>query len=104
MSDSMPVSLRPLDLNPFVSAANNSVKTPESSTGFSSVLEQMINRVNNAQQTSTEISKQFQLGNPNIGLEETMIAMNKSSLSLQTLVQVRNRVSQAYSEIMNMTI
>jgi flagellar hook-basal body complex protein FliE len=42
--------------------------------------------------------------NPDVGLEETMIAMQKASLGFQAAVQVRNKVVQAYNDIMNMNV
>ena len=37
-------------------------------------------------------------------LEQTMIAMNKSQLGFTAALTVRNRLVQAYSEIMNMQV
>jgi flagellar hook-basal body complex protein FliE len=60
--------------------------------------------VSQNQQRSSELQRQFQLENPNVSLEQTMIAMNQSSLSFQAAVQVRNRLVQAYESIMNMPV
>ena len=45
-----------------------------------------------------------QLDNPTVSLEETMGAMQKAQLGFQATVQVRNRLVQAYSDIMNMQV
>jgi len=45
-----------------------------------------------------------QLDNPTVSLEETMVAMQRSQIGFQATLQVRNRLVQAYSEIMNMQV
>ena len=42
--------------------------------------------------------------NPTVSLEETMVAMQKAQLGFQATLQVRNRLVQAYSDIMNMQV
>jgi flagellar hook-basal body complex protein FliE len=60
--------------------------------------------VSRNQNAATELQRQFQLENPAVSLEETMIAMNKAQLSFAAAVQVRNRLVQAYEQIMNMPV
>jgi flagellar hook-basal body complex protein FliE len=40
----------------------------------------------------------------NGSIHATMIAMEKADLSLRTMIQVRNKVLDAYQEIMRMTV
>ena len=56
------------------------------------------------QNAATELQRQFQMENPNVSLEETMLAMNKSQIGFQAAVQVRNRLVQAYEQIMQMPV
>jgi flagellar hook-basal body complex protein FliE len=71
---------------------------------FVASLDSALKSVSRTQQASTELQRQFQLENPAVSLEETMIAMSKSQLSFQAAVQVRNRLVQAYEQIMNMPV
>jgi flagellar hook-basal body complex protein FliE len=71
---------------------------------FVASLDSALNAVSRNQQGAAELQRQFQLENPNVSLEETMIAMNKSTLSFQAAVQVRNKLVQAYEQIMNMPV
>jgi len=71
---------------------------------FASSLDSALKSVSNSQAQSSELQKQFQLENPNVSLEQTMIAMNTSALSFAAAVQVRNRLVQAYDQIMNMQV
>jgi len=60
--------------------------------------------VNRLQGDATKLSRGFQMENADISIEETMIAMQKASLGFQAVVQVRNKVVQAYNDIMNMPV
>jgi flagellar hook-basal body complex protein FliE len=71
---------------------------------FASTLSSALKSVSQAQAHTEEIQKQFQMENPNVSLEQTMIAMNTSSLSFSAAVQVRNRLVQAYDQVMNMQV
>jgi flagellar hook-basal body complex protein FliE len=71
---------------------------------FVASLDSALKSVSRNQQSATELQRQFQLENPNVSLEETMIAMNKSQISFSAAVQVRNRLVQAYEQIMNMPV
>jgi flagellar hook-basal body complex protein FliE len=71
---------------------------------FAATLNSALQSVSQSPAQATELQKQFQLENPNVSLEQTMVAMNTSALSFSAAVQVRNRVVQAYDTIMNMQI
>jgi flagellar hook-basal body complex protein FliE len=71
---------------------------------FAAALKASIENVDATQKASAELSQRFQLGDPKVSLEETMVAMAKASLSFQQMVQVRNKVIAAYHDIMNMPV
>jgi flagellar hook-basal body complex protein FliE len=71
---------------------------------FASTLDSALKSVSQGQAQAEELQKQFQLDNPNVSLEQTMIAMNTSALEFSAAVQVRNRLVQAYDQIMNMQV
>ena len=73
-------------------------------TDFVASLDSALGAVSKNQNTATELQRQFQLENSGVSLEETMIAMNKASLSFSAAVQVRNRLVQAYEQIMQMPV
>lgn len=60
--------------------------------------------VSRTQTEASRMQREIQLDNPTVSLEETMVAMQKAQLGFQATVQVRNRLVQAYSEIMNMQV
>ncbi|MDN0074180.1 flagellar hook-basal body complex protein FliE [Crenobacter sp. SG2303] len=73
--------------------------TPQ--VAFSDVLKTTLDQVNSAQKTSEDLQKRFELGDEGVNLQDVMVAMQKASLSFQTMVQARNKLVSAYQEIMN---
>jgi len=71
---------------------------------FQSALAQALKSVSAQQLEAQRLQREVQLDNPNISLEQTMIAMQRAQIGFQATLQVRNRLVQAYSEIMNMQV
>lgn len=74
------------------------------SVSFSQSLTQALRGVSQAQQQAERLQQEVQLDNPTVSIEETMVAMQKAQIGFQATLQVRNRLVQAYSEIMNMQV
>lgn len=72
--------------------------------GFSTELENALRSVSAAQNHSTHMQREVQLENPAVSLEETMIAMQKAQIGFQATLHVRNRLVQAYTDVMNMQV
>uniref|UniRef100_UPI0024792353 flagellar hook-basal body complex protein FliE n=1 Tax=Variovorax paradoxus TaxID=34073 RepID=UPI0024792353 len=51
-----------------------------------------------------DLQREVQLENPNVSLEQTMVAIQKAQIGFQATMHVRNRMVQAYSDIMNMQV
>ena len=79
-------------------------RTEAKPVDFSALLKTSIDRVDQAQGTATQLAEQFQLGDPKVTLEDTMIALQKANISFQSAVQIRNKVVAAYHDIMNLQI
>lgn len=71
---------------------------------FASVLRSSLDGVAKVQNEATTMKQAFVLGDDKVSLSDTMIAMQKASIALQTTVQVRNKVVAAYNDIMNMQV
>jgi len=87
-----------------VGASSTAAGAGKAGFDFAGTLDSALKSVSQTQANADELQKQFQLENPNVSLEQTMIAMNTSSLSFSAAVQVRNRLVQAYDQVMNMQI
>lgn len=71
---------------------------------FGSELKTALDKISQLQIQANQQAKAFEMGDPNISLNEVMVSMQKSSVSLQFGIQVRNKLVAAYQEIMNMNI
>ena len=78
--------------------------TVEGGANFSSLLTQSIDKVNEMQQTSSNMRQAFEMGAPNVTLPEVMLASSKAGLAFEGMVQVRNKMVEAYQEIMRMPV
>lgn len=70
---------------------------------FSSVLEKVISDVNESQLISNEKVDKFIKGE-DIAVHDVMIAMNEAQMSMQLLIEVRNKIVEAYQEINRLSL
>ena len=97
---SMPNSVRPsAGVRPAGSASTQGV-----GGGFSGALKSALNSVSAAQNEATRLQQEVQMENPKVSLEETMVAIQKAQIGFQASLHVRNRMVQAYTDIMNMQV
>lgn len=68
---------------------------------FGALLKQSIDAVNTTQQTAGKLSQTFETGG-DVSLVEVMIASQKADVSFQAMLQVRNKLVDAYKDVMNM--
>ena len=73
-------------------------------TQFSSVLKEAIGKVNEQQQAASTMVNEFQTGTGDASIAEVMVSTQKAGISFQAMNEVRNRLVEAYQEIMNMPI
>lgn len=105
------VRLKPFDFHAALARAGlqpNGMPRAEGSGavqgGFRAAMTEALQGVSRSQLEATRLQRELSLDNPTVSVEETMLAMQKASLGFQATVQVRNRMLQAYSEIMNMQV
>jgi flagellar hook-basal body complex protein FliE len=80
-----------------------SVGIQEAPTGFTNVFEQQLNRVNNDLTVAESSLQKLASGEP-IELHDVMIALETARIGVQTVVQIRNRLVEAYQDVMRMQI
>jgi len=73
------------------------------SMSFSDVINDAISKVNDLQVESSQKTEEFITGVSD-DIHSVIIAGSKADLALQMTLQVRNKVMEAYKEIMNMQI
>jgi len=80
------------------------IQETNASPGFSQVLEQAVNKVNSVQKASGAVATAFEQGQPGVDITDVMIASQKANVSFQAMVQVRNKLVEAYRDVMNMPV
>jgi flagellar hook-basal body complex protein FliE len=88
-----------------MSPPKSTAAVPElNGSSFSDMLGQAVNKVNDTQQASTQLASAFEIGKSGVDLTDVMISSQKASVSFQALTQVRNKLVQAYQDIMQMPV
>ncbi len=96
----MPTTVRPsTGVRPGASAS-----VDRANGGFSGALKDALGSVSAAQNDATRLQQEVQMENPKVSLEQTMVAIQKAQIGFQATLHVRNRMVQAYTDIMNMQV
>lgn len=101
--------LKPFDFNAAVARAGlRPDGTPRAEGaeggGFRAAMDNALRNVSQTQSEAEAMRREFLLGNPTVDIESTMMSMAKAQVGFQAVLQVRNRLAQAYSDIMNMQV
>lgn len=75
----------------------------KNSISFSDMLKNNIEKVNQLQLESQNLNNQLVTGNID-NVHQVVIASQKAELALQFTIQIRNKILDAYNEIMRMSI
>ena len=83
---------------------NPGLKTePTGVSGFADSIKGALQEVNSTQQASKAMRTAYERGD-DIPLTDVVMQMQKSSLAFEATLQIRNKVLEAYEEIMNMPV
>jgi len=97
--------MKPIDINPIlqkpIGLGTKKVEGTEKGKGFSEVLKDSIKKVNDLQLEADEAIKSFAKGETK-DVHETMLAVQKADISFRLMMQIRNKIVEAYQEVMRM--
>jgi len=81
------------------------IKKPETAekAGFGNVLSDALKEVNDLQVNADKAIEDLVTGNTK-NIHETMIALGKAELAFKLTMQVRNKVVEAYQEVMRTSV
>ena len=71
---------------------------------FRTMFGNAVDNINSQQMHSASLAKRFEHGDPQVDLPEVMIAAQKASVSFDAMKEVRNKLVEAYKDIMNMPV
>jgi flagellar hook-basal body complex protein FliE len=72
--------------------------------GFRAAMADALQNVSQTQLKADSLQRELTLDNPTVSVEQSVMAMQKAQIGFQAALQVRNRLAQAYSDIMNMQV
>jgi flagellar hook-basal body complex protein FliE len=70
---------------------------------FGALLKKSIGSVAALQNNAGDLSDAFERGEKNVDLAQVMLAGNKANLAFTTVNEVRNKLVDAYKDVMNMS-
>ena len=83
-------------------AASSPIQETGGNTDFAALLQQSIASVNKTDERAGKMAEAFETGAANTSLADVMVATQKASVSFQAMLQVRNKLVEAYKDVMNM--
>lgn len=87
--------------------AENPISRTNSTQSFGDVLSMAKNSVSNVNDAVNQrdiLTNAFVAGDTNVSMSQIIVASQKSKLAFEGLIAVRNKILEAYKEIMNMPI
>lgn len=99
--DIIKTSIAPI--KPIMDIGTTSVNTEDQSANFGDMLKKAVEEVNGLQQQSADMKTKLLTGQID-DIHQVMIAAEKADLSFQLTMQIRNKVVEAYQEIMRMQV
>jgi flagellar hook-basal body complex protein FliE len=83
-----------------VGAATDAAAAPD----FGQLLKTSLERVNEMQANASSLAVAYEQGRPGVDLTRVMLEAQKASLSFRAMSEVRNKLVNAYQEVMNMPV
>jgi flagellar hook-basal body complex protein FliE len=74
---------------------------PAGGPDFGEALASAIGQARALEENASTMATQFAAGDPSVGMHETMIAAEKASIGLRYAVTLKNKMLEAYRELMN---
>ncbi|HYO80143.1 MAG TPA: flagellar hook-basal body complex protein FliE, partial [Bryobacteraceae bacterium] len=97
------MTIRNIDITPVQPIAVQSSRTTAATTDFTQLLQTALNRVETSGKEASRGVEQL-LGGETQDLHSVAIANQKASLEFEMLLQVRNKIVNAYQEVMRMQL
>lgn len=71
---------------------------------FGDMLTKSINAVNELQNTSSDLKTRFEQGDSSVSVIDITMASEKAKIAFTAMTEVRNKLVQAYHDVMNLPI
>ncbi len=71
---------------------------------FSELLGKSVNAVNEAQKISGDLKSRFEMGDQGVSMVDIAVASEKARISFTAMTEVRNKLVEAYKDVMSMPV
>ena len=79
------------------------IKAQESRESFENTLKKFINDVNSLQNQASEATEKLATGEIT-DVHQVMIAVEEASIAMEFMLEIRNKIVEAYQEVMRMPV
>jgi flagellar hook-basal body complex protein FliE len=97
-----PIGARSSVIGSAIEKARQAVSTEENGPSFADVFKNAINDASSLQGDAQDLIGAFLRGEP-VELHQVMAASEEASISLELLVEIRNKLAEAYRSVMTMS-
>jgi flagellar hook-basal body complex protein FliE len=80
------------------------VATEKTTADFGSLLRKSIDGVASSQNSANALADRFERGDSGTDIGSVMVALQRADLSFRAVTEVRNKLVDAYKDIMNMQV
>jgi flagellar hook-basal body complex protein FliE len=80
------------------------ITTTAQPSDFANLMKNSIDQVAGMQNQATALASAYETGDKNVDLTKVMLEVQKASLAFHAMTEVRNKLLDAYSQVMNMSV
>jgi flagellar hook-basal body complex protein FliE len=73
-------------------------------TDFAALLKDSVDHIASMQNQATQIASAYESGDKSVDLTRVMLEVQKADLAFRAMTQVRNKLLDAYTQVMNMSV
>jgi flagellar hook-basal body complex protein FliE len=77
---------------------------PAQPSDFAKLLSNSVNQVASMQNQATAMANAYEAGDKNVDLSKVGIEVQKADLAFRAMTEVRNKLIDAYTQVMNMSV
>ncbi len=104
---SMQISQVLAEMRALQARASGISETPAASTQaseFAGLMKNSVDQVASMQNQATALADAYQSGDKSVDLTKVMLEVQKASLAFRAMTEVRNKLVDAYTQVMNMPV
>ena len=87
-----------------VAGGIESLQLPQQGPDFASLLKGQVDSVSNMQNQAKALADAYETGDRSVDISRVMLEVNKASIAFHAVTEVRNKLVDAYTQVMNMSV